>query len=784
MAAARLVLVAPYLCYMRQDTAFHPGEAISQKVIGQLIASSFDRVITVDAHLHRTARLSDVCPGIEADNLSAMPAIARHLRAGSLDPRTIIVGPDAESRPWVNELSALLGVTCTVARKTRLGDRSVEIALDDPQALKGRPALLVDDIVSSGGTMMSCARAVIAAGATSVDAIVTHALFPPEIDGGLHQVRHPIRSLDDKRAACHECDRARSASVGRLAAGTCRCPKQGDVVVTVILRFCGAARTVTGSCYLFETPRSRVLVDCGLFQGPKTLKALNYGAFPFRPADIDAVLLTHAHIDHCGLLPKLVREGFGGRIFATRGTIDLCSYMLPDAGGIQESEVEALNRRNAARGRARSRRSTPRPTHSLAQARSRRSNMSSGSRSNRASAPDTGTPAIFSVPPPSSLSSWAKAQAGQPLRILASGDIGPDAKLFQTSPEAPTGFDYVISESTYGDRERPAITPQSRRESLAAEVRQAQAADGALLIPAFAVERTQELIVDLVDLMQRGKIPTAPIFLDSPLAIRATEVFRPARVGTRPRYRHCGHPPVSASAFHRDRERKQGDRKAFGLPHHHCRERHVRCRPDPSPSQALALEPRATVLLIGFQARGTLGRFLEDGVKAVRIQGEEIKVAARIRRIDDYSGHADGSELARWIAARRPIRRGLFLIHGEEPAHRRIVRHGLPNGSFPKRRSSCLFSTTFMTSRHRCRPPRCEATAAGLRPRPSFRSIGTTTCRSSSSTSTRRSNAPPMIGPAASSSAGLDGHWKARLEEPVLGLLRLHPIGGLKYFLA
>jgi metallo-beta-lactamase family protein len=452
--------------------------------------------------------------------------------------------------------------------------------------------------------------------------------------------------------------------------------------MSVTLRFCGAAHTVTGSCHLLQTAAGRLLVDCGMFQGSKTLKALNYGAFPFRPADIQAVLLTHAHIDHSGLLPKLLREGFHGRIIATRGTIDLCSFMLPDAGRIQEMEVAALNRRNAARRRARV---TPIYTQADAHA------------SLEAFRP-VAYEAWVDVIPGVRARYWnaghllgsasieiefaGEGAAGEALRVLASGDIGPDAKLLQTGAEAPAGFDYLIAESTYGAVDRPPLTPELRRERLGAEVRDAGAAGGALLIPAFAVERTQELLVDLVALMERREVPAAPIFIDSPLAIRATEVFRQHASSFDPGIDVAR--LLSSARLHYtesvDESRAIAQQAGFhvviagsgmceaGRIRHHLKR--------------WLWNDHATVLLAGFQAQGTLGRFLADGATAVRIQGEEFKVAARIRCIDDYSGHADGPELARWIAARRPIRRGVFLVHGEDPAldglSRRIATRTIP----------------------------------------------------------------------------------------------------------
>lgn len=222
--ARRLVLVAPYLCYMRQDAAFHAGEAISQRAIGTLLAGLVDRIVTVDAHLHRTPDIGSVFAGIDAENLSAMPAIATAL-APDIDPATIVIGPDAESEPWVSDLAGRLHLQHTVANKTRHGDRSVEITFADPALLSGRPALLVDDIVSSGTTLIEAARALHARGARAVDAVVTHALFPPEMiarfaEAGIRSIRstdsvpHPSNAiaLDDTLAAALRCELGRTSS--------------------------------------------------------------------------------------------------------------------------------------------------------------------------------------------------------------------------------------------------------------------------------------------------------------------------------------------------------------------------------------------------------------------------------------------------------------------------------------------------------------------------------------------------------------------------------------------
>lgn len=429
------------------------------------------------------------------------------------------------------------------------------------------------------------------------------------------------------------------------------------------LTFYGAAGCVTGSCMLLRTDRAAVLIDCGMFQGSKTLKALNYERFPFEPKSVDAVLLTHAHIDHSGLLPKLMRAGYHGPVYATPGTRDLCAVMLPDAGDIQESEVRHLNHRNEQRGRAR-----VEPIYTMRDA-ERTMELFKTVKLGRDVEVAPGMVARYweagHILGSSSIQVTVATEAG-PVSILFSGDLGPGGRDFLPDPEGPAGVDHLVMESTYGARRRPALDPAARRRILARELRDAREAGGPVLIPAFAVERSQELLADLQILIHEGETPETDIFLDSPLAIEATEVFRrhgwsPA-MGRNPfdELRSAGRLQFLREPWDSDRlDRLSGWHiimAASGM----CDAGRVRKH-----LKRLLWQRQATVLMPGFQAAGTLGRLLVDGAEKVRIQGEDIRVQARIRPLDIYSGHADQDALTTWAKARRPVSGTVFLDHGE-----------------------------------------------------------------------------------------------------------------------
>jgi metallo-beta-lactamase family protein len=429
------------------------------------------------------------------------------------------------------------------------------------------------------------------------------------------------------------------------------------------LRFHGAAGCVTGSCYLIEHGASRVLVDCGMFQGSKTEKELNYRPFPFPVDALDAVLLTHAHIDHSGLLPKLVKAGYGGPIWATPATRDLCSVMLPDSGHVQEMEVEHLNRRNLRRGRP--------PVAAIYTAEDGAATVDSfrtvryhewldvaaGVRARYWNAGHLLGSGSIEV----ELSGPQK-----PVRILFSGDIGPDNKLLHPDPEAPASLDFVLCESTYGNIDRVETTDELRRKFLINVVRTAAKAGGALLIPSFAVERTQEVLIDLVHLMDRGEIPRATIYVDSPLATRATAIFA-AHAAELEGGKEAAR--AFASRHVKFTESAEQSKALDRLRDFHiviagsgmCDAGRIRFR-----LKNWLWREEATVLMVGFQAQGTLGRILLDGAPAVRIQGDDITVRARILSMDHYSGHADGPELVAWVKERLPIAHQVFLVHGEE----------------------------------------------------------------------------------------------------------------------
>jgi len=428
-----------------------------------------------------------------------------------------------------------------------------------------------------------------------------------------------------------------------------------------ILSFHGAARAVTGSCFRLQTAQGTLLIDCGMVQGSKTEKALNYRPFPFDPGQIDAVLLTHAHIDHSGLLPKLVRDGFRGAIHATRPTVDLCGVMLPDSAHIQALEVDQLNRR-----RARWHEETVTPIYDGADVQNTMALMQGHDYGDWVSVLPGVRVRFWNAGHMLGSSSIEVELPGQ--RLLFSGDLGPAAKLLHPAPEGPSVVDTLICESTYGGTDRAATSDEARRLLLRDEVRAALRPDGVLLIPTFAVERAQELIADLTLLMAEGALPEIPIHIDSPLAKRATEVFR--------RHRRTLESDQSltrglSSGLVRFTETINDSKALDQIDGFHivlaasgmCEAGRIRHR-----LKRWIWSEAATLLFVGFQATGTLGRLLADGAASVRIQGETFAVRARVRQIDLYSGHADGPELLDWIAARGPLASALFLTHGEEPA--------------------------------------------------------------------------------------------------------------------
>jgi len=402
-----------------------------------------------------------------------------------------------------------------------------------------------------------------------------------------------------------------------------------------------------------------------MFQGAKSEKELNYRSFPFKPSQLDALCLTHAHIDHTGLVPKFVKAGFDGPIYATPATADLASIMLPDSGHIQELEVDQLNRRNIRRGLP-----TVTPIYTAEDAVACLDQFRSVPYGQwRVIAP--GFKARYwnaghLLGSASIEMEIASNGSEKRLRLLFSGDLGPDYKLLQPEPEGPRDLDYVVMEATYGDTDRAGITIERRRRMLRDEVKAAMKPSGVLLIPSFAVERTQEILVDLLELMEAGELPEIPVFIDSPLASKASDIFK-----KHARELRNGGDLVQAleSRWVRFTESVEQSKAIDRIHSFHiviaasgmCEAGRIRHH-----LKAWLWREEATVLFVGYQAQGTLGRILQEGASQVRIQGEDIRVRARMRSLDFYSGHADGPELKTWLSERLPVRRGVFLIHGEE----------------------------------------------------------------------------------------------------------------------
>jgi metallo-beta-lactamase family protein len=429
----------------------------------------------------------------------------------------------------------------------------------------------------------------------------------------------------------------------------------------------GAAGTVTGSKFLVEAADRRLLIDCGLFQGLKELRERNWAPLPIAPARIDAVVLTHAHIDHTGYLPRLFRDGFTGPVHATHATADLARIMLPDSGHLQEEEAAYHNKRGT------SKHAPALPLYTAEEAVA-------------AAARVTGAPydTPFELAPGlrvtfaraghiigSASVSLEVGAAGERRRVVFSGDVGRRDAPILPDPAPIGAADYVVVESTYGDRRHGS---DSIADQLVQAIDAAVERGGAIVVPAFAVGRTQELLYHLSALARAGRIPHLPTYLDSPMAIDTTAVYgthpeefdeemrrrvgqgdspfrygdlRVARTADESRAINAVTGPVLIIAA--------SGMATGGRILHHLRNR--------------LSDPRTTVLLVGYQAVGSRGRLLQDGASTVRIFGEDVRVRARVTAVHGLSAHADADGLLAWLRTARPAPKRVIVVHGEpQPA--------------------------------------------------------------------------------------------------------------------
>ena len=434
------------------------------------------------------------------------------------------------------------------------------------------------------------------------------------------------------------------------------------------LEFLGAAHTVTGSCFLLELDEKKYLIDCGMFQGAKRIRERNYAAPTYNPAEIEAVFLTHAHIDHCGLLPRLCKNGFQGAIYATKATCELAQIMLPDSAQIQESDAELQNRKGMRSGAV-----PVQPLYTMDDAMDALRHFVPQAYGQRLGITEHLAIVFHDAGHilGSSILEIETVEGGEAKRLVFSGDIGQPKQPIIKDPSVITGADYLVIESTYGDR----LHQDYDKESALAEiVNDTIDRGGNLVIPSFAVGRTQTLLYYFHRLCREGRIDSdIPIIIDSPMAIAATRVFAQntqefddestefiAKHGLpeMPQLRLCESAEESRALNSSEGSAiiisASGMADAGRILHHL---KHNLWRPE------------STVLFVGYQAEGSMGRRLVDGIKRVRIMGEEIVVRAKVQMLDGFSAHADANQLLAWIAeVKEPKPKKIFIVHGEAQA--------------------------------------------------------------------------------------------------------------------